>query len=473
MRVVKHLQNPVALITDFATESYKHVDVFTLSDMSISSLAKYRAAVIKHGSLTIEILKSIRAFKDPRVNLMPAFVLKDHRTKTDEYTEEVFDGVIQNETPYNYYMNNQDLIDSIYTKINEISRISFDKRENLIVAFKVLRFMYTRGIPLKPVPTVKSAFGYIYPNVDIYLLKDNYQQFVFLEFLENKYFVQGLFQDKIHFCNSCYSGFLNFREICPGCGTPDLDSYDLIHHFVCAYVGPERDFGKPGESVCPKCQKELKHIGVDYDRPSTVYECNECGKTFQEPEVDAVCINCGKKTHTENLILKTIKQYEITPLGENSAKFGISVSIGEALKSGIDMLDLETFKMLLKIEVERIKRYKISNSSVGVLVIKDFLNLFASFGAKAGDISQEISSEIKGALRLTDVVSHLSNSALVFLLPETSEENGHLVMGRLKERISELIKTNFEQEAEIETNCVGIGGGDLSESLLENILKDV
>jgi GGDEF domain-containing protein len=247
----------------------------------------------------------------------------------------------------------------------------------------------------------------------------------------------------------------------------------MIHHFVCAYIGPEGDFKKQQNLVCPKCLKPLKHIGVDFDRPSTVYQCRHCQKNSQETDVDAICIHCGKRSLPENLIKKTLKEYQLTSFGEHSAKFGIVISLKEALKVDLEIVELNVFKMFLQLECERIKRYKISRSTVGVFIINNFIDLFAEFGKRSREISGEMSRVISQTLRTTDIISHLSDSTLIFLLTETSLENARQAMNRLKNRIVELIKVNFKKDVQIKTECIPVQKNSSSDELMKKAEKYV
>lgn len=70
-----------------------------------------------------------------------------------------------------------------------------------------------------------------------------------------------------HVCPKCYDKGMIYQETCPKCGSVDVEEHNMIHHFRCANISPERTYVKDGKLICPKCLKELHHIGVDYDRP--------------------------------------------------------------------------------------------------------------------------------------------------------------------------------------------------------------
>ena len=91
------------------------------------------------------------------------------------------------------------------------------------------------------------------------------------------------FIDRIHVCPICNSSHLLFFETCPECGSSDIVEEPVIHHFRCANVSPEHTYQQDGELICPKCKQQLRHIGVDYARPSSISTCRACAHTFMYP----------------------------------------------------------------------------------------------------------------------------------------------------------------------------------------------
>ena len=48
------------------------------------------------------------------------------------------------------------------------------------------------------------------------------------------------------------------QSVCPACGAAGLELYPLVHHMICAYVGPQYDFAPtPDGCVCPKCRRAI------------------------------------------------------------------------------------------------------------------------------------------------------------------------------------------------------------------------
>jgi hypothetical protein len=48
------------------------------------------------------------------------------------------------------------------------------------------------------------------------------------------------------------------QSVCPACGAAGLEFFPVLHHMVCAYVGPEYDFpAAPAGYDCPKCLRGI------------------------------------------------------------------------------------------------------------------------------------------------------------------------------------------------------------------------
>lgn len=123
------------------------------------------------------------------------------------------------------------------------------------------------------------------------------------------------FVEKVHLCPKCNHSHLLFMESCPKCGSSDIKEESVIHHFRCANISPESTYAFGDELRCPKCRKILRHIGVDYDRPSDVYTCNACTHKFFTPEMKVACMGCGEYTVPSELKTYDSVEYEFTEMG--------------------------------------------------------------------------------------------------------------------------------------------------------------
>lgn len=122
------------------------------------------------------------------------------------------------------------------------------------------------------------------------------------------------FIDRVHVCPKCGDSHLLFIECCPKCHRSDISQEQMIHHFRCANISPESTYAYDGQLVCPKCKHVLRHIGVDYDRPATVYTC-PCGNTFLASAMKVICTNCRSELTPDELNPKDVWEYKFTSAG--------------------------------------------------------------------------------------------------------------------------------------------------------------
>ncbi len=68
------------------------------------------------------------------------------------------------------------------------------------------------------------------------------------------------------------------RPTCPSCGATRLSFSPVIHHMLCAYVGPQYDFAdRPEGLACPKCRRVLEAGTRDAEIVGTSARCAACG----------------------------------------------------------------------------------------------------------------------------------------------------------------------------------------------------
>jgi len=463
---------PYLLVSRFPQGDFETVTHVDFNDFNVEMLRDYRAVIIHNESGYRDIFKAIRRHEQTHIFCKPAFLLKTPKDKIIEYGREVVDGIIETVSVDMYLNSKSEFIDIINDRIEQILQPT---REGLSshyhIAVKTIQFLFTRRCTLKPVRFTKNIFGYSYPLIDILFHVNNYQQFQLLEFLKRRGLLQGEFVDRIHACNFCFSSYLNFREVCTDCGSADIESEDLVHHFSCGYVGPESDYLYEGDKICPKCHKHLRHIGVDYDQPSQIFYCHSCTKTFQEPETDSLCFNCGRKNTPDHLIRRDIFEFELTALGQVSAASGTVFSLQEEFGQEVTILPFEMYQVALNMEIERIKRYGVSKSSAARISFENYVEIVASLGEESKELSTQISLQINDLIRTSDVVSYYNDTILLFLLTETNSENAMTAVNRFVAQVQELVSKNLSIALKIDHAIASIDGKKSFEEIMRSLVE--
>ncbi len=276
---------------------------------------------------TKTILSSINPVTSSKCCYKPLFVASALKGKMGNY-DEIIDGYADD-------WNAMEVLTEIENIIDYNNKIGLTTQEDPILSsnqffIRLTRYLISRKKTiLEPQLDVSASTGYVIPVFDLFYRLGFYElseYFVFMQSMTEKgLFRTSKFVNKVYLCPTClHSHILNIHS-CPKCGQSSIKMEEVIHHFRCANVSPEHTYNFGGQLRCPKCHKILRHIGVDYDRPTTIHTCNTCGNTFIEPKMTTICTSCHETHDADQLIPQDINIYEITSEGKQSI---ISPNIG-------------------------------------------------------------------------------------------------------------------------------------------------
>lgn len=65
---------------------------------------------------------------------------------------------------------------------------------------------------------------------------------------------------------------------CRDCLSHKVRLFETLHHYCCAYVGPDYDYGE--ERVCPKCREALGEEYQSFEIVGHSFRCDDCGAEF-------------------------------------------------------------------------------------------------------------------------------------------------------------------------------------------------
>lgn len=383
-------------------------------------------------------LNQIRSSFVESIFLTPVFILSIS-DEIDLAIRSLSDGIVHSLQEESF----MGLSHSIIQRINQLQNTNNTDQE-IKIFNKLLRYHYTRQSRMRPIVSSQSHTGYSFPLLSLHFPNINTEEmFGLLDKLVSKEYFRPRYEDLVHLCNNCYSGFLNYREVCPKCNTSDLYTENLIHHFVCAHVAPESDFVIKDQMVCTKCNKLLRHIGVDYDKPSLIYTCNNCGHHFQDSVMQALCFSCESVHNIDSLLERKVYNYELTAIGEESAIGGLVPS--EKPESEISgYIGFSTFNIFLKYEIERIKNSG-KTSSIGILSLKTPVALNSSIGVKYNAVVKEVAEFIKNATLATDILTFINNSTFLVISPDNDKFRLESILNNIRHSIQKLIDSNIDE----------------------------
>lgn len=337
-------------------------------------------------------------------------------------------------------LENENQIEKIYSNINRYSRILPELLEMRVPekrnTVQFLLYLLTREIKnLEPKFATDSFIGYCYPPSLIF--HDNHEaSFENIAMLKEKGVFAEILKDKVNYCPNCNHWTLSFRDICPICRSLDINIEEMIHHYRCANVAKREDFISGDKLVCPKCYAELRHFGLDYDKPSDIFICKDCGNSFTDPEYNALCLTCGTTSSVEELGQKRIFSYALNDSIayaeiENAVMAHDDLSlVSPMVISGQNGLMEKTYQ----VEISRLKRYK---RNLGIVVVAIKPNQLSGESIKFKKISNAFIEILKSDLRGSDYLFIYKPYMFVSFLTEVMIGGADLVSKRIRRRLEE------------------------------------
>ncbi len=390
------------------------------------------------------LLKKLRTDPNPDLYLKPVFII--HYTNVnDPVTEQLHDGIIFSTEQI---AEKVAYIETINKRMEHLDPEQLSTYEAQLFK-KALNYMYTRDLRnFKPFPDISSSIAYSYPLLSIHFYSfEEAKVLEVLEWAQQQNLIWPDFTDRIYLCNSCSSGRLSYREICPSCESANLKSEDLVHHFSCGFIGPMSDFKNKVDStlLCPKCSKTLRHIGVDYDKPSVINHCQNCNQVFQDFAVHAKCLQCAADTDVQYLVPKNIYLYKLTRKGRHAAISGLSGSDNKKVADVFGAVDEKTFTVMMHYEQERARQQSFNNTNIAVLNFENMHELLVKVGkGNEKKLITELVQIVRENINPADFICLPHVSTLYLCLRDKHIEQSERSVAHICQKINHLVSDNFK-----------------------------
>lgn len=218
------------------------------------------------------------------------------------------------------------------------------------------------------------------------------------------------------------------------CHSSQLVEQRLLHHYSCAFQGPQPLFETADGYICPKCRKQLRHYGVDYDKPGSVISCGDCGATLAEPDVGFTCVDCNSYTAGDHATHRDWYHYELLSDGVAALRNG------ELPHAGIGERDMRTHSVRdFRLFVERL--VTIAQHHNRPLTICQFRLNTESLLEQAGqrgvlEICRFVRDLVAENLPQSDVLSSVRGGTFLCCMPETDRRRAKSECVRLHTIIS-------------------------------------
>ncbi len=129
-------------------------------------------------------------------------------------------------------------------------------------------------------------------------------------------------EQQVIICPSC-GGSINRLEqssyVCAECRSVNISRISFMSHPFCGYTGDRKQFITENGLVCPNCDTLLKTqlksnspIEKDgYTLIGSAFECGDCKKRFNRPDVEHNCLVCGESFTYKNMNYMKLVSYQL------------------------------------------------------------------------------------------------------------------------------------------------------------------
>jgi diguanylate cyclase (GGDEF)-like protein len=324
---------------------------------------------------------------------------------------------------------------------------------------------------IEPEYNMAARNGYTYKVAADFFKTTDGSEIEQLKYLADKQVLTKEFFDKVLLCPYCFNHDINVRETNPTNHSANINVVDMVNHFSCGYVGGEGEFLQGIKYVCPKCHKELRHIGVDYDKPGKIYLDMVTGEKFTEPEIYCQCRNCKNLFDADDAVRREIPAFVVMARAAEAVKQGGFTEINleqELMDQEINVYNLRFFRRKFSEEIERAITFKrpLSLALVSVTNFEDIL--YAKGEVVARGLLKRLTTACKENLWNADILARYKKNSFINLLPEADKKDMEEAVNKFKETLAPLIADGLE----VEVQSVSFPkDAETEEKLLEKLVK--
>ncbi len=301
------------------------------------------------------------------------------------------------------------------------------------------RAIQTERRILKPVYDPELPAGFFYPQV-AESFGPGVDDAALLEHLVALGMCRKQIDNRFRACPQCGGTHLNYRQTCPRCESLDFSIETIIHHFACGHMDSFENYNDDGDLVCPKCRKQLRQIGLDYEKPAMNARCVACAHVFSDSRIEVQCQSCMHLCPPDKTLERTIYSYELTAPAEDAVVSNqvIAVDLGSVLKNqNTGLYAKQYFVHELGREMARFTRYRIP-SSLLLMRLNNLHEVQTRHPDRAVEYISSIFSIVAKHLRTLDLSCVWSQNMLAVLLPATPLEGAQIVADRMFQRCEEI-----------------------------------
>jgi ribosomal protein S27E len=309
-----------------------------------------------------------------------------------------------------------------------LAELPFRARREQRAELTVLRLAYSRAAPIEASFAPDTAAAIDYPLLGrSAATQQRLERLASLDLLRRRHFI------RTNACGRCGSARLLAYEACPGCGSSDLADERIVHHYRCGCQEPESHFIRGRQLLCPKCNRELRHLGMDYGRPGTIVHCRSCGATNAEPDPCFTCLDCVATAPADQAPATDWFHYDLTDEGVRALRDGRlpDGDLDATAPGQVRTCSEQEFRMLAGAAARSAQRFGRPFCTVQ-LACAGIATLRGSYGAARTEAAFEDAVRlVMEALPDSVFVATTAGAGLLIGLPETTAAEANDIAERL------------------------------------------
>jgi Thaumarchaeal output domain 1 len=157
----------------------------------------------------------------------------------------------------------------------------------------ILNMLLTRNIrELKPIFDLQYRCRY--PEAENVSQLEPAEVIGTLENMSIHSILDAHFHDRIPVCDKCASANLTIVYLCTYCKSRNIEKNQLVEHSSCGYIDVEERYIKGSETVCPRCNSNLRMNSTDVKIQGGWFSCKSCSRWHHEPNLILTCRECER-----------------------------------------------------------------------------------------------------------------------------------------------------------------------------------
>jgi Thaumarchaeal output domain 1 len=295
-----------------------------------------------------------------------------------------------------------------------------------------LRLAYSRAAPIEARFAPDNSMVIKYPLLGPAASKrSELEGLAFLDLLRRRHFM------RVHACDRCESHRLLAFEACHDCGASDLADEAIVHHYRCGCQAPESRFVQDTGLVCPKCQRALKHFGMDYGKPGSISHCRTCGASSSEPHPRFACMDCSATLDGQQATATDWFHYDLTDAGLLALRSGRTPNHASQLRPehAPGAYSLREFQLLASVALRNFRKYA-QPFAAARLAITNHGALCSQHGIAVVDRTLQ-----QASLVITDILSDdqfvtVANSSILIGFPDMTVAEATPALARIRAAVT-------------------------------------